>query len=243
MREIDLKEPFESSYFREYYTNYRNKLDDLFESERRFINEFIEGGASCLDIGCALGGMFDILSGLQSGVKYTGIDISPKLLTEAERLHPAASFLVHDGARLPFGDRSYSRVITLGTTVHDQSYRQLVAEAWRVTDEKLFFDIRITPNPELRSLSEGYVEDGAGMRYPYVVANAQDLFAWMAQLPDLGTIKAYGYWGTANTETTLPPAYAEICMTCVLLEKTPSGSPAGSPPRWQLDLPLSVQPS
>lgn len=243
MREIDLKEPFESAYFREYYANYRNKIDDLFASEKRFIEEFARGAETCLDIGCALGGMYDILSRLQPGVKYTGIDISPRLRAEAERLHPDASFLVHDGARLPHGDRSYARVITFGTTVHDQSYRDLLSEAWRVTGEMLLFDIRLTQNPELRSLSDGYVEDGAGMRYPYVVANAQDLFAWIATLPGLSSVKAYGYWGKANKETTLPPEYSEICMTCLLLEKAAGESPASSSPRWSLDLPRLMLPN
>lgn len=239
MREIDLKEPFESEYFTQYYTSYRNKIEDLFESERRFIHEFIHGGVTCLDIGCALGGMFDILSMLRPGLQYTGIDISPKLLGEAARIHPSAMFLVQDGAKLPFADRSYGRVITLGTTVHDQNYRDLLAEAWRVTDQKLLFDIRLTPNLDVNSLHDGYVEDGSGMRYPYVVANAQSFVDWIASLPGVATAKAFGYWGKANGETTLPPAYALLCMTCVLLEKASTGS-ARTATKWALDLPISV---
>jgi hypothetical protein len=57
MREIDLKKPFESSYFKDYYTGYRNKFEDLFASEKRFIHQFAEGGTTFLDVGCALGGV------------------------------------------------------------------------------------------------------------------------------------------------------------------------------------------
>jgi hypothetical protein len=169
------------------------------------------------------------------------VDISPKLLAEAERLHPAGSFRVQDGAQLPFADRSYQRVITLGTTVHDQNYRMVLSEAWRVTDEKLLFDIRLTSEKEVCSLRDGYVEDGAGMHYPYVVANAAEFVSWIAALPDLGSVKAYGYWGSANRETTLPQGYSDICMTCVLLEKRRPDIVHDISPVWLLDLPLPVQ--
>lgn len=239
-REIDLKQPFESAYFQQYYTNYRNKIDDLFASERRFIDEFAAGGTSFLDIGCALGGMFEILGSMLPGVNYTGVDISPNLIAEANKLHPREKFMVYDGAALPFAARQFKRVISLGTTVHDQNYRQLLAQAWRVADEKLLFDIRLTALPEVCSLDRGYVLDGAGMRYPYVVANVRDLLAWLGGLDDLATVKAYGYWGKSNAETVLPQGYEQICMTCLLLEKKPAGPVSGGGPKLVLELPQEL---
>jgi hypothetical protein len=240
MREIDLKQPFETLFFKEYYSNYRNKIEDLFDSERYFIHEFIDGSQNFLDIGCALGGMFEILSNLQRKLDYTGIDISPNLIAEAQRLHLDGKFVVNDGAKLPFLDRAYERVITLGTTVHDQNYKQLISEAWRVTNEKLLFDIRISPHRELCSLKEAYVDDGAGIRYPYVVSNADSLFNWISTLPHLGAIKAYGYWGKANKETTLPRGYEKICMTCLLLEKTTARHNTNQSLSWHLNLPQDI---
>ena len=75
------------------------------------------------------------------------------------------------------------------------------------------------------------------MRYPYVVANAIDLFDWVAVLPDVAEIRAYGYWGSANGETTLPAGYERICMACLLLQKKPAGDLSSSPPEVTLDLP------
>ena len=219
MREIDLKEPFETDYFKEYYTNYRNKIEELFDSERHFVYEFINDASSCLDIGCAIGGMFNILSTIKPKLEYTGVDLSPKLIDEAKRLHPKATFMVNDGIKLPFSDNDFTHVISLGTTVHDQNYKQLIEEAWRVTGDKLLFDIRITPNETLCSIDKAFVEDGTGMRYPYVVANASDLFQFVASLSDVKIIKAYGYWGSANIDTTLPHGYEQICMACILLQK------------------------
>jgi len=150
--------------------------------------------------------------------------------------------MVHDGAVLPFLDRGYTSVITLGTTVHDQNYKQLLLEAWRVADEKLLFDIRLTPNQEVCSLDDGFVQDGSDVRYPYVIANGQDFFDWIRTFSDLAKVKVYGYWGSANPETTLPEGYEQICMACILLEKSPKNLVKRDLPCWTLNLPAEVTP-
>ena len=70
-----------------------------------------------LDIGCGNG---RLLEGLQDSMKYTGIDVSAKLIEIAKKKYPSreASFKVFDGIRLPFKDASFSHVYMLYTFHH-----------------------------------------------------------------------------------------------------------------------------
>ena len=42
-----------------YWKNHRNKLDDLYPSERYFLYPILKSTKSVLDVGCAAGGYFD----------------------------------------------------------------------------------------------------------------------------------------------------------------------------------------
>jgi SAM-dependent methyltransferase len=244
MREIELRKPFETDYFREYYADYRRTIESLFDSERHFIEEFSRGIRTCLDIGCASGGMLEIINSLNPVAQYTGVDISTNLIAEAQRRYPASTFSVVDGVSLPFADKVFDGVVTLGTTVHDQDYRRLLFESWRVTAQKMLFDVRLTPKPGIEKLADGFVNDGSKVKYPYVVVNAQEFFDWLSKLDGLRTVRAYGYEGRANADTQLPPGYERLFMTCVLLERWPETEvPLKRPAiEWDLQIPTAVKP-
>ena len=220
-RETPQDAPFDTEYFQDYYKGYRNHIGDLFDSERRFLDRFCQQGRSYLDVGCALGGMSQILGKLGGRITYTGVDVSRKMIQGARRKHPEFEFDVVDGVELGYPDSSFDRVVSLGTTVHDQEWKRLLSELWRVAREAVLFDIRLTPElPTVASLAEGFVLDGSGMRYPYVVANWHDFREVIGTLtPAPAIVAGYGYWGRANESTTLPPRYERLCMACFYLEK------------------------
>ena len=219
--EFDLTEPFNTSYFQTYYQNYRDKLEDLFDSERHFIHEFVQPRKTYLDIGCATGGMSQILSMLEPSIRYTGIDISPQMIHAAQKNYPTMQFLVYDGSHLPYPNHDFDRVLSLGTTVHDLHYETLLKEAYRVATDTLFFDIRLTHTQKtLQSLAKAYVLDGSGVKYPYIVVNWNDFKTFLGDLdPPPSLIKGYVYWGKANTESHLPKGYETICMATFLITK------------------------
>jgi|TARA_B100001971_G_C18192924_1_gene539732 SAM-dependent methyltransferase len=59
------------------------------------ISENLEG-TSVLDIGCGFGDFYNYLKKNDINVKYTGFDISPKIIKKAKELHPNAIFEVRD---------------------------------------------------------------------------------------------------------------------------------------------------
>ena len=81
----DQGKPFDTEYFRDYYDQYRSSVEDLFPSERHFLPEFAIANQSYLDIGCARGGMYDIITECAAPIEYTGIDISSSLSSRSRR--------------------------------------------------------------------------------------------------------------------------------------------------------------
>lgn len=53
-------------------------------------------GSSILDVGCGFGDLYGYLRKKNLRVKYTGVDISPKLIEKAKQLYPGANFKVKD---------------------------------------------------------------------------------------------------------------------------------------------------
>ncbi len=230
--------PFGTDYFCNYYKGYRNKFEDLFESEKHFIQEFVAPNKKYLDIGCAVGGMYEIMNSIQPSISYAGVDLSPEMIKCARKNYPSIDFQVYDGMRLPFNDNSFDRVLTLGTTVHDPLFEALLTEAYRVAIEVLFFDIRLIRDCEtINSVEKGYVLDGSGVRYPYVVVNWWQFKKWLVSLAPLpSVVKGYGYWGCANEQTTLPKDYEKICMSTYLLYKAKDNNSV----KYELQLPFDV---
>jgi SAM-dependent methyltransferase len=81
-----------------------------------------------LDIGCGIGSFRPCFAGA-----YTGIDINPAYIEEAQERY-AASFEAMDCTRLRFADGSFDEVVTIATLHHidDGEVARMVAEALRV---------------------------------------------------------------------------------------------------------------
>ena len=56
-----LETTFNTTYFQEYYTGYRDKFEDLFPSEKHFLKNLITSSHSVLDVECASGVMYEII--------------------------------------------------------------------------------------------------------------------------------------------------------------------------------------
>jgi ubiquinone/menaquinone biosynthesis C-methylase UbiE len=219
-RQISLESPFNTNYFQEYYTGYRNRIDDLFPSEKHFLGKVVAESDDLLDVGCASGGMYKIMTTMKPSLHYTGIDIAASLVETARKQYPGVSFHVGDGVTLPFQDNSFNSVVSFGTTVHDQDYEKLIRDCYRVTRQYFLFDIRLVTDDlaSINNITKGYVLDGVGFKYPYNVVNSSAFFSFLRSL-EPARVQIFGYWGKANEFTHLPVGYEKLCMCGVLVEK------------------------
>ena len=222
-REINQPDPFETDYFVNWYDNYRCSLDDLFPSETHYLKEFCYSAENLLDVGCAVGGMSKIILELNQKIHYEGVDISEKMIDQAKKNYPNIPFYVVDGIELPYSDEHFDSVLSFGTLVHEQKWKDLLTELWRVTSNQLILDVRLTSEqPTLSNIKRSFVVDGSNMPYPYVVINSSEFFMFIQdELNGIKSINAYGYWGRANEFTTMPDDYSQICMVGLILKKKP----------------------
>jgi len=74
----------------------------------------IKSGDAVLDVGCGFGDFLRWFERVNGGLDYTGIDLSPDLLEEAERRHPDVRFLCGDLFDMDFADGAFDWVILSG---------------------------------------------------------------------------------------------------------------------------------
>lgn len=95
--EITSEDPTHSQRYIERFRTMAEAGDDL-AGEARLIDAMAPRGARILDAGCGPGRVGSTLAGL--GHEVVGVDVDPVLIAEAQREHPAATWLVGDLAEL-----------------------------------------------------------------------------------------------------------------------------------------------
>lgn len=92
----------------------------------------IEPGDSVLDVGCGFADFKGWFERQRGQIEYAGIDLSPDLLHEAEKRHPATTLIEGDLFDMNFHDQSFDWVILSGA-LNEQLYDEGVY-AYKVID-------------------------------------------------------------------------------------------------------------
>ena len=109
-----------------------SQLGSLLEASALF------GGADVLDFGCGTGWLSIALA--RQGCNATGLDISPAAIDLARRVaqkelmqaEGSATFATYDGARLPFEDASFDRIVCFDAFHHVMDQDGTIAEFARL---------------------------------------------------------------------------------------------------------------
>jgi SAM-dependent methyltransferase len=137
-----------------------------------------------LDVGCGTADL--VLAGARRGQRMIGIDIAFRWLVVArrrlQRAGVSAPLVCCNGEHLPFPDRSFRRVVSLGTLEHSLDADALVAEAARVLAPNGWLHVRtvnrfsLLPEPHVgvwgvgfvpRRWADAYVRWRSGQRYEH----------------------------------------------------------------------------
>jgi ubiquinone/menaquinone biosynthesis C-methylase UbiE len=104
--------------------------DRVFRAIRKVIAKQLSSISynNVLDVGCGTGLFADCFKG-----KYTGIDINQEYIKMAET-KGNGTFLVADATSLPFNDKTFDLVFTMGVLHHinKQEREKMLNEMWRV---------------------------------------------------------------------------------------------------------------
>jgi ubiquinone/menaquinone biosynthesis C-methylase UbiE len=117
---------------------YEGKTNMLFKILELCVGESYTSNSTILELGCSTGYYYEILNYLM-GVKinYTGVDYSEAMIEAAKRYYPDTTFVVADGANLPFEDKQFSIVISGSILIHNLDYHSHVRETARVASDRV----------------------------------------------------------------------------------------------------------
>lgn len=101
-----------------------NAIAEKFSGTRSYVSDdiislkkYIVRGDSVLDLGCGNGRLTEVTDGAKA--RYTGADISEKLIAIAKKKYPDHKFIVLSGdSTLPFNDGQFTKVLCLAVLHH-----------------------------------------------------------------------------------------------------------------------------
>ncbi len=126
------------------YIGNRHRYSDLLPIEKKMLPNLVRDHASVLDVGCASGGMFNIMRGFNPDLRYVGVDLSETALSYARQRYPEVEFIHGDAADLPFDDHSFALVHSRGVLCHAPDWKPLLHEMLRVASVSVLFDVRLS---------------------------------------------------------------------------------------------------
>ena len=204
-----------------FYAQHRNRPEDVYPSERRFLPWLARQSRSVLDTGCAAGGFSNVWRHFNSEITYVGVDVSASLVEVARKFHPDLEFYqgnCADGLTLP--DRYAGVVSALGWLHWEPRYHQALAELWRLTDRFLFFDVRLVAEPDQIVTGKQQVafqgEWDGKTTTPYVT-DGWDSFARLLLELQPAMIAGQGYWG--KPADTVMGIENPVCFAAFVLER------------------------
>jgi len=128
----------QSDIWSNYYKNHAVTISHL-DLQHRLIHcqnmlariSLIQVTPRLLDIGCGSGDSFSAIK-TSGNWRIEGIDISNKMVKEANLAYPDINAQVANAIALPFSDRTFQVVVSLGVLEYIPEYKQAIREASRV---------------------------------------------------------------------------------------------------------------
>ena len=208
----------------DFWSTNRNTLSQLYPSEMRFFQEFIDNVDSVIDVGCAVGGMSEIIGSLNSDIEYTGIDISKEMVLAAREKYHSRSFNWFDGKRIPDKFGIFDGSLSYGVLHHVDEWQSLIKSMFAISRRSLLFDVRCSFENSIigNSCSVQKVCDTKAASFvSYNIINFAEFLQFVRSL--LGprdTCSIYGYEGRVTDLATTP--IKEAFMLAVLIKKDAS---------------------
>ncbi len=188
-----MKSQWEQSEIVKRYAKRRHQEFELVTAERYFLPDALKGMRNMLDVGCASGGMFNMIRQMGNEIPYTGIDFSRPSIQNAQELYGHdATFIQANAHQIPFPNFTFSFVHTRGLMPHIRDWKKVLHELLRVTRMKLLIDMRFSSTPSMTPYSIASTADPVDF---YTVS--QDEF-YDAIPSDIRHIKRYDRPGFAH---------------------------------------------
>ena len=204
----------------QFFSGHRDRVEDLYPSERRFLPDLLPRVRSVLDIGCAAGGFSNIMKSFNPSLEDTGIDINPVFVRLAAERYPDSRFEVGDGIHFQTPAGSYELVHSSGILHLNSRYAEIVSSGYEQASRYLLCDFRLTRGDRVEGTFKVEFEPDEEPRsvLPYIVPNVDELLAMLAALsPAPSRVRLHAYYHPPSPMASIP--LAQVLMTVVLVDK------------------------
>lgn len=209
-----------------YIKHGRAQEERLFRSEKYFMDKVIKTGHRVLDVGCAAGGIYNILRNKAGCVKYTGLDIDEACIKAAREKYPDAEFMTGDFLGNKFESDSFDVAISLLVMGMQPDYKKFISELVRVSRQYVIFDVRLRYDGTtvIDKDTSYFYYHSSGKRNYYVVLNVFELINFLhIESLHLKSIRMYGCHPKDKSSAFVPMPKNKMIVATVCLEKYPQG--------------------
>lgn len=195
---------------------------ELFRSERHFLKQIMRDNMRVFDVGCGSGAFYHEMKNSYQGLQYTGVDISPGMITRAKQLAPEATFAVANVATEDiFAGEMYDLTYATGVFQHEPRRDALLQNMLDKTIEGGYclFDVKLFhSHPMLRDIDVSYCKGEERMYY--IVYQINELLRMLLGRKDVAEISVYGYYSGKHRAVVIPDSITEdVCSAHILLKK------------------------
>ena len=212
-----------------FFSTNRQSIEDVYPSERYFLDKYLRPDMKVLDYGCAAGGFSHILHSAYSvpPENFWGIDQSQRMISAARKTYRASHF----GTQLSEvqkKDLKFDLVFSFGVLHMTLDWEKILRALYDLSLKYVIFDLRVVDDgPTIEDISRsfqtlGHVkngnEQGAPLNVPYIVLNRSDLNDRLNGIVGKDdVILRYGYRHPVSETVTSP--YKEVDMEAFCLIK------------------------
>jgi len=170
----------------------------LYPSERFFLTpEFLSETKSVLDVGCAMGGFFNIFKTLRPNIQYTGIDIIPDFIKITnEKYKGQGIFKIYSGKGSFPTNKKYDLVFASGLLHLIRNWKKMFEHMVEKSRKYILADFRVTTEKSYQGkFLIGYDNNNQKIKYTtaYTVINIKKLIEFLEKFKQIEKIQLYGY--------------------------------------------------
>tara|TARA_Y100000591_G_C21726403_1_gene641583 strand:+ start:325 stop:1035 length:711 start_codon:yes stop_codon:yes gene_type:complete len=205
-----------------YWRNNRNKIKDLYKSEKYFFVKLIKKSNSFLDVGCASGGFYKIIKKFKNKILYKGLDVSTNLINSAKYTYGKKKFIKYDGKNFPKNLNNFDLTFSFGTLHHTKNYFKIIEQMVKKSKKYILFDLRFSKTKNLETSYQIIKFSKNYMKNNKILYNVLNLDIFLKKLVEITNAKyaifIYGYYNKPNYNTITK--HKKLIMASILIDKT-----------------------
>lgn len=224
---------FKSPNLSAHYSVFRSSWEELYPSEKKVIETLnLNRNSTVIDMGCACGGLGNALKEHFGITAYTGVDINQSCIERGKELYSWAD--LHSGDFLDIAP-SLMRNFDVGFSLGCADWNVKTAELLNAlmstvrVGGSIVSSFRVVNEEGTTGVYEGkqrvsFADTSEALKNPeeyapYKIYQLESLLGLLGEIPGVGEVYGYGYWGKPSP-TAIDVPFERIFFLVVSLHKS-----------------------